>query len=325
MLGLPSTREAHAALLPELPFLEDVEQSPPPHGAAPGRPLRIVCWNAERGRRLAASAELLGGQRADVYLLSELDRGMARSAQRDTARELARRLDCGHVFGVEFLELGLGDAAERERHAGEHNEVGYHGGAILSPHRIERPAVVRLERSGDWFDGRRGQRRVGGRIAVLGTLAWGGVALTLASVHLDSHGDPEQRAAQLRVLLEHIEAYAPGAPAVIGGDVNSSSLTREQLRDHDALAAALREDPERLVRPARWEPLFRAAEAAGYDWRSCNVLGEGTQRTHSGRGALKLDWFFCRGVAAAAPQVIAAVDADGTPLSDHELIAIEIS
>ncbi len=128
MLGLPSTREAHAALLAELPFLEDVEQSPPPQGAAPGRPLRIVCWNAERGRRLAASAELLGGQRADVYLLSELDRGMARSAQRDTARELARRLDCGHVFGVEFLELGLGDAAERERHAGEHNEVGYHGG-----------------------------------------------------------------------------------------------------------------------------------------------------------------------------------------------------
>ena len=71
----------------------------------------------------------------------------------------------GYAFGVEFLELDLGDAREREWHAGQSNQLGLHGAAILSPHPLGRPALIRLESDGDWFDGRHGERRVGGRIA----------------------------------------------------------------------------------------------------------------------------------------------------------------
>ena len=324
MLELPATREAHAELLAEHSFLDDVEQGRGTAGRAPADLLRIVCWNAQRGRNPEAAARLLSEQRADVFLLSELDRGMARTSQLDTPREIARRLDCGHVFGVEFLELGLGDEQERAHHAGEQNEIGYHGGAILTAQPVERPALVRLERSGAWFDGERGERRVGGRIAVLATVVFGRSRLTVASVHLDSHGTPEERAAQLQVLLDAIETHAPEAPAVIGGDLNSFSLSYTQIRDRDVLRAALKEDPDRLTNPVRYEPLFDVAAAAGYHWRSCNEPGEGTQRHASGRGALKIDWFLCRGVETRAPCVIPALDDEGTPLSDHELIAIDV-
>ena len=44
-----------------------------------------------------------------MFLLSELDAGMARTQNLDTTRAIARDLGAGHAFGVEFVELGLGD------------------------------------------------------------------------------------------------------------------------------------------------------------------------------------------------------------------------
>ena len=44
-----------------------------------------------------------------------------------------------------------------------------------------------------------------------------------------------------------------------------------------------------------------------------------------GRGDLNLDWFLTRGVTATDPEVIPALAADGTPLSDHDLIAVTVS
>jgi hypothetical protein len=125
---------------------------------------------------------MLAATGAPVLLLSELDQGMARSGQRHATRELASRLGCGYAFGVEFLELGLGDVREREAHAGVENAVGYHGGAILSSSAFVETALVRVERSGRWFDGVLGERRVGGRIAVLCRLSLGGRELAVASV-----------------------------------------------------------------------------------------------------------------------------------------------
>ena len=39
----------------------------------------------------------------------------------------------------------------------------------------------------------------------------------------------------------------------------------------------------------------------------------------------RIDWFFTRGVAAADPATIAAVDAAGAAISDHELISVTIT
>jgi hypothetical protein len=104
---------------------------------------------------------------------------------------------------------------------------------------------------------------------------------------------------------------------VIGGDFNTKALPR----DAAGLAAVL-EGPE------RFEPLFAHVREAGFDWASCNRPAA-TQR----RGPLdepnppygKLDWLLVRGVTASNPRVIASLDESGRPISDHEIVCVDIS
>ncbi len=226
--ALPATREEHARQFAGYPALHEIELGAPPAPAQLQGPARILFWNAERGKFLDPAARLLGRLDAAAILLCELDLGMARSGQAHTARELAGRLGLGYVFGVEFLELGLGDAFEQSWHAGQTNEAGLHGAAILSRSPLERPALIRLEQDGNWFDGAHGERRVGGRMAMVATLRIGGRPVTLACVHFESHSDPDARALQLRRLLDALDRYGGDQPVVIGGDLNTST-TRARL------------------------------------------------------------------------------------------------
>jgi endonuclease/exonuclease/phosphatase family metal-dependent hydrolase len=236
----------------------------------------------------------------------------------------------GFAFAVEFVELALGTEAERARlPSGARNQRGLHGAAVLSAQPLERPALVRLDGGGDWFDGRRGEPRVGGRIAVLATLRVGGAPVTLASVHLESHGGPAQRDAQTAALLAAVDAYAPGAPALLGGDFNTHSLGARELEDRSALREALLADPERFARPERHEPLFTRLERAGFACAACNARGathfSGRERGASA-GGLRLDWFFARGLAVRDPAIVPSpAGPDGAALSDHEAIALTIA
>jgi endonuclease/exonuclease/phosphatase family metal-dependent hydrolase len=324
LLAGPADRQTHARIQAGLPALHAVEIARAKGEAAPLPSARIVAWNAQRGGAPRLAAEMLRATGADALLLSELDVGMARTDQRHAARDLAEQLAMGFAYAVEFVELDLGTADERARCAGRRNERGLHGGAIASTRPLERPALVRLDAGGDWFDGRRGERRVGGRIAVLATLQLAGRPVTLASVHLESHGDPADRDAQAAALVAAIDAYAPGAPALLGGDFNTHSLGIRELEDRAALAEAIRADPERFARPERHEPLFARLEAAGFACAPCNAGGP-THFTGPSRndGGLHLDWFFARGLTVRDPAIVAAPD--GAPLSDHAAIALTIA
>jgi endonuclease/exonuclease/phosphatase family metal-dependent hydrolase len=328
-LAGPRDRAMHARIQADLAVLHAVEVAAPPAPAPPLRTARIVAWNAARGGAPAAGAAMLRAAGADAALLTELDAGVARSGQRHAAREIAERLGMGFAFAVEFVELGLGTAAERALLPdGARNERGLHGAAIASARPLERPALVRLDAGGDWFDGRRGEPRVGGRIAVLATLRVGGTPVTLASVHLESHGGAAQRDAQTAALLAAVEAYAPGAPALLGGDFNTHSLGPRELDDRAALRAALLADPERFARPERHEPLFARLARAGFACAECNAGGathfSGRERGPSA-GGLRLDWFFARGLAVRDPAIVPSPPGpDGAPLSDHEAIALTI-
>ena len=318
---------AHRRYYDELACLHEVQVARPPRPEAAGGPARVVAWNVERGRDVPALAQVLRSTGSGLVLLSEVDVGMARSGNRHTALDLAGELGLGCVFAVEFVELGLGGAAEREAHQGETNQHGLHGGAILSAAPLEAPAVVRLEHDGAWLEPERDEPRIGGRIAVVGTWSLGDVPITVAAVHLESHGDPEDRSAQLAELLDALESYAPGAPTIVGGDLNTTSLTWAQIRDPKRLKQALQEHPERLCDPISHEPLFEVAAARGYEWEPGNVQGEPTHRVADGegsrRGGLKLDWFLTRGVDVSQPRVVAAEHPrDGHALSDHEAIEI---
>ncbi len=323
LLELAPRAGLHAELLASLGFADALEVAPPPEPAAPARELRVVAWNAQRGTDPARAAELLGATGAGAFLLSEVDVGMARSRQAHVPRELAARLGCGFAFAVEFLELGLGDAGERATLAGQENALGWHGGAVLARQALVAPAVARLEPGGRWFDGELGERRVGSRIAVLCRLpildAVGREReLALASLHLESHSDPDERAAQLEAVFAALERLAPGAPALVGGDVNTHSLGRAELEDRTRLRTALAADPGRLLSPVAHEPLFALAEQHGFEWRAANLSGRSTYK-RDGRGALALDWFFARGLEVAEPAVIAT-----QALSDHEAIGLTV-
>jgi endonuclease/exonuclease/phosphatase family metal-dependent hydrolase len=327
LLRLPPSRESHAeALARHRALFDRLELAPPPVARVLAGPARVAFWNVERGKDLDASAALLGGLATDVFLLCELDLGMARSGQAHTTRALARRLGTGYAFAVEFLELGLGDAKERTWHAGEINQAGLHGAAILSASALERPAVIRLETTGDWFDGRHGERRVGGRIAVAATVRIARTPVTLVSVHFESHGDPAQRAAQMARLIEAIDAYAPGQPVLIGGDLNSSTTGRDWARGTGTKPVL---PVERVLDPVPYEPMFEVAAGHGFDWRACNALDVPTQRTRPDGTPTpplgKIDWFLCRDLVASDPATLPAIDGQGVAISDHEVLAVTIA
>ncbi len=324
----PDGRAEHARLVAGIEALGRIEARAPARPApAPGGAARVAFWNAERCKYPDPSLDLLRRVGADIVLLCELDLGMARSGQRHTARELAEGLGQGYVFAAEYLELGLGDARERARHAGAGNRHGLHGAAILAPTPLASPALIRLETGGAWLDGANGERRVGGRIALAAMMPVSGVDVVFVSVHFESHSDPGYRAGQMGVLIDALEAYAPGAPVVIGGDFNTFSAARGAMRDCERKAALLAEDPNRLTNPVPHEPLFDVAAAAGFDWDACNLPGA-TQRTPRGgapkRRLGRLDWFFTRGLAASDAAIVPAVDGAGTAISDHELLAVTV-
>jgi endonuclease/exonuclease/phosphatase family metal-dependent hydrolase len=329
LAALPSGPEQHAEALERLPALHAIEVGAPPTPAeAPARPARIAFWNAERLKYGAASARLVRSLGADALLLAEVDLGMARSGNGHTLRDLARAVGAGYVLGVEFVELGLGDARERGWHAGQTNESGLHGGGLLSPHALLRPALVRLETSGRWFDGRLDERRIGGRIAVMAELAVMGRPVLLVAVHYESHTDPADRLEQTRVLLDAVEGYAQGGPVLIGGDFNTNTFDVMKPERLGRLEAALAADPDRLVDPVRYEPMFELLGRQGYDWQSCNVALAATQRTRPDGTPQppfgKIDWLFSRGLRCSAPAIVPAVDARGVAISDHEILIVSV-
>ncbi|MFE0758428.1 endonuclease/exonuclease/phosphatase family protein [Inquilinus sp. NPDC058860] len=303
--------DAHDRFAAQVPALHAVEHRPaPPHSNSGERPagaqLRVAAWNAERLKYHAPSAALLRG--TDVVLLTEADIGMARSGNRHTVRDLAEALGMGWAYGVEFVELGLGDARECEWHADEDNRVGLHGNAILSRHPLLDPVIIPLDPGGTWFAGRSGnQRRLGGRMAVAARLD-APRPLWLVSAHFESHSDAADRARQGERLAAAIDRLVPaGAGVVLGGDVN----TKE--------ASGSLEAPE--------EPLFAVLRDAGFDWRRCNAPGP-TQRTRPDGTPVppfaRLDWLFTRHVEAEAPETIPAVDAAGAAISDHDVVAATV-
>jgi endonuclease/exonuclease/phosphatase family metal-dependent hydrolase len=329
ILDAPIDEASFRTAFEEMEVLHEIEVHEPPRLARLGATARIAFWNAERLKYPGPSVAMLASIGADALILCELDCGMARTGNRHTTADLARALDAGYVFGVEFVELGLGDLREQRQYAGEANEAGLHGAGLVSAARLDRPALVRLETSGRWFDGAFHERRVGGRIAVMAEIDLGGTPVLLVSAHYESHSDQDDRAAQTQVMLDAIDRHAPGRPVLIGGDFNTSTFALSEKRDPDFVRAVLAADPERLVRPEPYEPMFRVLQERGYEWSACNTPLAATQRMRPDGTPQppfgRIDWFFSRGLRCTAPAVVPAVDDSGQAISDHEALAVTIA
>ena len=329
VLAAPIRADSFEAAFAAWPCLHAIEVAESPASVAAVASARVVFWNAERLKYPAASAALLAAASADVLLLCEVDVGMARSDNRHTVADLAAQLATGYTFGAEFVELGLGDARERAWHAGELNRSGLHGGAILSRHGLQHHAMVRLETSGRWFDGRFGERRVGGRIALMAEIPIAGIPVLLVAAHYESHSDPADRLELTRTLLDAVDTCAPGRPVLIAGDFNTNTLALADKDRPAIVATALAVEPDRLVAPMQHEPMFDLLQRRGYGWESCNVAMAPTQRTRpDGTPAPpfgKIDWLFARGLRCTDPAIIAATAPDGTAISDHEALAVTVA
>ena len=125
------------------PAVETVLESPEigdfTAGAAPPRSsYRLVAWNLERG--IEYEGQLQEFRRhpylssGDVLLLTETDVGMARSANRAVAQDLARELEMHYAFAPCYLNLSKGAGVEHDSR--EENDLGLHGNAILSRYPI---------------------------------------------------------------------------------------------------------------------------------------------------------------------------------------------
>ncbi len=325
----PTDLAAFQSAFASFACLDQIEQAAPPAPPLPApERARILFWNAERLKYPAPSIALLRAAKADAILLCEVDFGMARSGNRHPIADAARALAAGYVYGTEFVELDLGDARERAWHAGDTNSAGLHGAGLISRHRLCRPELVRLETSGRWFDGAFGERRVGGRIAIMAELALAQGSVLLVSVHYESHTGPDDRLEQTRVLLDAIDRRAPGQPVLIGGDFNTSTFELPISKEPAIVSAALDADPNRLLLPMRYEPMFDELKRRGYDWDTCNVLRASTQRTRPDGTPPppfgRIDWILARGLDCSEPAVVPAIDAAGVAISDHEALAVTI-
>jgi endonuclease/exonuclease/phosphatase family metal-dependent hydrolase len=230
--------------------------------------LTIVTWNIERGARFDRIADTLRSINADVVLLQEVDRFCRRSGNRDVARELATRTGMNWISAGEFQEVGEARGPA----------PAITGQAILSRDPITDAAVVRFsdQTSFRWrfnpFQPRRG-----GRMALRARTA----GLLVYSVHLESGGDDELRARQLRDVLDD-ESRQASAASLVGGDFNNAAAFRSAM--------------------------FRSLASAGF----ADALGsEGPRRT-SIRHRHPIDWLFLKGITPKAGRV---VPVDGA--SDH--------
>ena len=278
-----------------------------------GDRLRVGAWNIERGGAGDQIAALIEQAGIDVALISEADIGMARTGNCDTIARIANRLGFGHCSCVEFVELGLGDDRESELFSQQKNTDALHCNAVIARFPIEQAAGIALDEGGRWFHGLpgKGQRRVGGRIALAVRLAmprefW------FVSTHFESEGTARDRSCEARRLVEGLDKVCKAAPVVLGGDFNFARYVSGTLHDARATAQA--------------EPSFAVFKEAGFEWVDANE-DEPTTRDHPWQHDLvrtRIDWLFARGAGASNPGTVAAVDAFGQAVSDHDLIHCEV-
>lgn len=318
--------------------LREVESVAAPGPVPPARSfVRVVAWNVQRGRAFDGVLHHLREhavlRRADIVLLTETDKGMARSGNRDVAGELGRALGFHSAFVPCYLNLTAGNGHERRTTRGE-NALGLHGNAILSRWPMTDFRIHELPNGKDKLadpEKRLGrQRSLSARVEIPGAPLW------VACIHLDAHSTMRLRARQMRQILREIDDL--GAPFVLGGDWNTSTYNSQHyvpatLGFFRRLAMGATYTIEsHYLQPERYfeRPLFTSLQRAGFDWENCNARGvrtcrysvradstnaevrdwipqwcmhviERALRETGGTCPFKLDWFATRGLRIVHP------------------------
>jgi hypothetical protein len=280
------------------------------------RLLKVIAFNARGGRSLDKISALLHRpplHDPDIILLSEMDWRMRRSGRRETAAQLAADLQMSFAYIGEF---GL------QRRDGE--PVSFIGNAILS----NRPlADVRVLPLASALSRRRIRWLLGGPAALVAKVVVNRRPLALGIAHLNSRWNPSGRELQLRQFLE---GFPVGAPAIVGGDFNTTTVDLSSPASFIKVIALSLLQPYRFRNPQKWEPLFQHLREAGFDTTRANVSGRATftpSRLVPPFVRPKLDWLALRGlepIAGSAAVVPARMSFFSAAFSDHDFIVCTV-
>ncbi len=321
--------------------------------------LRAVAWNVERGLHYARTLSILQNhpqmKSGDIFLLSEVDFGMARSGNRHVARDLCHDLGLHGVFGPAFLNLDKGNGAEGLLSGV--NSVALQGHAILSRFPIESAEVIPLPNGKDPMAGK--ERQIGREQALVARLKTPNGRLTVVCIHLSAHSSPQQRVNQMKAVLEKL-AERKG-PILLGGDWNTSTYSAHHpihailgfwrrvlmgvhyvMRNHYPF-------PERYFE----RKFFHTLKQHGFPIEGFNVPGactlhydfsdpftrlslsdwipqwcfpflEWVLKPHNGRCSFKLDWFAGKDLEPTEASVVTDLPRGEERASDHDPIVAEV-
>ncbi|HSA58704.1 MAG TPA: endonuclease/exonuclease/phosphatase family protein [bacterium] len=319
------------------------------------RPIKAMTWNIERGKRFETLVHVLSTHTemkdADVFFLTEVDWGMARSGNRNVAADLGKSLGLFSYFAPSYFNLTAGHGSER--HIQEPNAVGLHGKAILSRYPLTNLRVAAMTNATDKFKSK--EVRVGQKRSLIGDLSVSGGKLTVACVHLDAFSSPRMRAFQFQQAVGPLLNGASSTPALIAGDWNTNTMNSTSGRTLFAsvLRQILSPGPKRMISahhafPQKKfdRPLFEAIRRLGLDYENFNEEGAGTfdlvtddrelgqmakdqfpewmlrwinriVKKSGGRFSLKLDWFAARGLTPLLKKVIRLRPGEDYPPDDR--------
>ena len=322
--------------------------------------VRALAWNIERGSHFDGIVNVLRSHEdlrgKDILLLTELDYGMARSANRFVARDLAKELNLNYAFAPCYIALQKGSGVEAEA-AGE-NTKSLHGLAMFSKYPMANVHAVPLPNGKDKMFGK--EKRLGYLRALVADINHPAGVFRAVTLHLDAHSSRKHRHLQMKIVLDHLENL-PDLPTVIGGDWNTTTFNA-QSANHAIIGYFRRVamgvqnvTKNHYPFPDRYfeRGLFQELEQRGYDYKNLNETGAGTlhydmenvayntnlgdwvprwcfpfifwaARRVGGRVSGRLDWFAGKRIKVRGkPKTIGnLVDAENLLLSDHDAITL---
>ena len=325
--------------------------------------VHALAWNIERGNRFEGIVDALQNHKdlngKDLLLLTELDYGMARSANRFVARDLAVRLNLNYAFAPCYIALQKGSGVESNVE-GE-NTKSLHGLAMFSKYPMKNVCAVALPNGKDKMFGK--EKRLGYLRALVSDIEHPSGIFRAVTVHLDAHSSRAHRHLQMKIVLDFLDTL-PSLPIIIGGDWNTTTYNAQS--SNHAIAGYFRRvlmGVKTVVKnhypfPDRYfeKNLFQELEKRGFGYKNLNETGAGTlhydmenaaynknlgdwvprwcfpfifwaAKQVGGRVSARLDWFAGKGIEIAPntkPQTIGNLfDRENIPLSDHDAITLD--
>ncbi|MFN2390856.1 MAG: endonuclease/exonuclease/phosphatase family protein [Pyrinomonadaceae bacterium] len=340
-----------------------VQENFAPESFEKSQTVHALAWNIERGNRFEGIVDALKNHQdlknKDLLLLTELDYGMARSANRFVARDLAQELEFNYAFAPCYIALQKGSGVE-EFVEGE-NAQSLHGLALFSKYPIKNAHAIPLPNGKDKMQGK--EKRLGHLRVLIADIEHPTGIFRAVTLHLDAHSSRRHRHLQMKIVLDHLETLEE-LPTIIGGDWNTTTYNAQSA--NHAIAGYFRRvlmGVKNVVEnhypfPDRYfeKDLFTEIEKRGFDYKNSNETGAGTlhydmensayntnlgdwvprwcfpfifwaARRVGGRVSARLDWFAGKGIEVIGkPKTVGNLfDAENLPLSDHDAITLDFA